>query len=154
MACYGNLPLTVALYAPLALGVSIGRRHAALAGGVASTGQPPTARTLSAASLAPPLLALAAAECARLGSAYILALLCGINGLALVLSSALCHLARAPTAALWVQVLGALLPILHIHSVSSRLWLRTPPPPPNLKPHLDPHLDPNPSPSPSPKPKP
>ena len=75
MACYGNLPLTVALYAPLALGVSIRRRHAALAGGLASTGQTPTARTLSAASLAPPLLALAAAECARLGSAYILALL-------------------------------------------------------------------------------
>ena len=58
-----------------ALGVSIRRRHAALAGGVASTGQTPTAHTLSAASLVPPLLALAAAECARLGSAYILALL-------------------------------------------------------------------------------
>ena len=75
MACYGSLPLTVALYAPLALGVSIRRRHVALAGGVASTGQTPSARTLSAASLVPPLLALAAAECARLGSAYILALL-------------------------------------------------------------------------------
>ena len=74
MACYGSLPLTVALYAPLALGVSIRRRHAALAA-LATAGQPPTARTLSAASLGTPLLALAAAEGARLGSAYILALL-------------------------------------------------------------------------------
>ena len=132
MACYGSLTLTVALYAPLALGVSIRRRQASLAALDALTSNAatptalpptalPTARTLSAASLAPLLFALGAAEGASLGSAYIFALLCGINGLALLLASALCHLAHAPTAALGVQVVGALVPILHLHSVSS--WL-------------------------------
>ena len=90
MACYGSLTLTVALYAPLALGVSIRQRQAALAAPLAalvptSTAVTPTAlptaRTLSAASLAPLLLALGAAEGASLGSAYIFALFCGLNGL-------------------------------------------------------------------------
>ena len=130
MACYGSLTLTVALYAPLALGVSIRQRQAALAAPLAalvptSTAVTPTAlptaRTLSAASLAPLLLALGAAEGASLGSAYIFALFCGLNGLALLLASALCHLAHAPTAALGIQIVGALLPTLHLHSVSS--WL-------------------------------
>ena len=120
MATFGHHALALAVYGPVPVAVGIHLRGASLKPMSAAARQP-TARTLGAASLAPWLICLWAMEFFGLGAAYLPALFCMLNGSSLLLAAAACHLGRAPTTALVIQTLGALLPILHLHTIGS--WL-------------------------------
>ena len=148
MATFGQSSLAIAIYTPLGLAVSITIRDAShdrhepsltrdelwltrkdgstpfgsgLGNRRAANIIPSTARTFGAAGLGPLLLLFALFELGRLGSAYLPALFCGLNGLALLIASFTTHFANAPFIALVVQMIGAVLPVLHLHSISS--WL-------------------------------
>lgn len=130
MACYGSHTLALALYAPLALAVALAIRDRAFPQAAATTAPLPsvsstTVRSLGAAALLPWLLALTILEAGGLGSAYLPAMVCACNGAGLLLAQRLAAPGGSPAtsamSAATAQVLGALLPALHLSDLLG--WL-------------------------------
>jgi len=136
LATFGSETLAIALYAPLALAAGLAARSyfdgrgaraaptaKAKAAAAAAAAPGPVAAALAqqlgAASLAPWLIMLAGFESAGLGTAYLPALFCASNGVALLAAHALAP--RAPRAAAAAQLGGAMLPTLHLNSICG--WL-------------------------------
>ena len=146
LATFGSDPLVVSMYGPVALGAAVLTREAC-ARGSARAAPLALSQQLGAASLAPWLLLLLLLQAAQLGTAYLPAFYCAVNGAALLAARGLGQ--RYPRAALAVQLGGALLPTMHVHGIAG--WLLQVPP--SLRPCL-PHALPFPSLFPVPAPGP
>ena len=124
LATFGSEVLVIALYAPIALSAGIGARHHVLSssaialpasdiGAGSSETTPRMSRQLASSSLTPWILLLGAFELAGAGSAYLPALICASNGASLLIVHMLLPPRRRQLAA-GIQLLGALMPMLHV----------------------------------------
>ena len=130
LATFGSESLAIALFSQTSLAASLVAREAwlglaAVPAGRAAAAPPPQrvssgvlARRLGAASLGIWLLLLGGFQALGIGSAYLGALFCAVNGIGLLLSHVL---AARPVIATTVQLVAALLPCMHWNGIGG--WL-------------------------------